>query len=524
MSRLPAFLHVMQAIFVALVLACVFSCTKQSQDPSSAEKETQQKTEVKTGTKTEAKTEGRQEEPAPEETKGEDSAKSELDELMASAEKEAAQAKKAVEEKAAETSEKATGTLQAIVKEAEDRAEKAEETTEKATETSEKATGTLQSIVKEAEDRAEKAEETTEKATETAEKAAETAASKDPTLVPTVVWLPEPIECPDSQAKTEKEMKKYTETIPDTQVKFEMVPIPGGTFTMGSPADEKSREACEGPRFKAEIAPFWMGKCEVTWEEYSLWMELYDSAAKRTKKSGENKTPHQKLADAISCPTPPYSDMTFGMGREGYPALCMTQLAAMVYCKWLSAKTGRYYRLPTEAEWEYACRAGSTTPYYFGADSSKLPEYAWFLDNSSGKYHKIGQKKPNAWGLYDMHGNVAEWVIGFGLEDGYKKFEGKTVKSPIIAATEIYGRPVRGGSWLDEAQWIRVASRTFSDPSWKEQDPQIPKSIWYHTDADFIGFRLVRPLTLPSKKDAARYNVDEVQKAAYLEYKEFKGL
>jgi len=330
---------------------------------------------------------------------------------------------------------------------------------------------------------------------------------RDPTDVPAVVWLPKPvIRIPEAEATTEAEMKPYTEIIPGTEVKFDMVPIRGGTFKMGSPENEKGRKPDEGPQVEVTIEPFWMGKCEVTWDEYELWAMGLDQQRRKIKKI--EPTEQDRIADAIAIPTKPYTDMTFGMGKEGYPAVCMTQLAAKMYCKWLSAKTGRYYRLPTEAEWEYACRAGTTTAYSFGDDEEKLAEYAWFADNSDDKYQKVGKKKPNPWGLHDMHGNVAEWVLDRYDPDFYKTLVGKKVVNPWNPPDpkQEWGRVVRGGSWTDDADRLRSAARTASHKDWKMQDPQIPQSIWYLTDANFVGFRVVRPLKLPTPEEAAKYD------------------
>ncbi len=346
----------------------------------------------------------------------------------------------------------------------------------------------------------------------------------DPTVVPTVVWMLEPVPLPESKAAAEAEMKAYTERIPGTKVTFDMVPIPGGKFLLGSPPGEAHRAEHEGPQIEVEVEPFWMGRCEVTWEEYELWGMGLDAALH--KETEQELSPWDRLADTITRPTKPYSDMTFGMGKDGYPAICMTHLAAKVYCKWLSAKTGRYYRLPTEAEWEYAARAGTTTAYSFGDDPKDLGDYAWYFDNSDDQYHQVGKKKPNPWGLFDMHGNVAEWVLDQFKPDSYRSFTGKLVRNPLVFPETIYPRVARGGSWYDDADMLRSAARRGSNRDWKMNDPQIPQSIWYHTDAKFVGFRVVRPLRIPAAKEAARYDLDQAQKidlADYLEYLAGRG-
>lgn len=319
-------------------------------------------------------------------------------------------------------------------------------------------------------------------------------------------WLPEPYPVPNADAKTEADMKPYTEVIVGTDIKFDMLPIPGGKFIMGSPESEEGRKPDEGPQHEVELEPFWMAKYETLWEAYETW--AFELDKRRREQTKEQATKWDELADALARPTPPYTDMSFGMGKKDRPAVCMTMYAAQHFCKWLSAKTGRYYRLPTEAEWEYACRAGTKTAYFFGDDPADLDDYGWYFDNAEDKYHKVGEKKPNPWGLYDMTGNVAEWVLDQYVPDAYQKFAGKTVKNPIVPATKEFPIVVRGGSWTDDPELLRSAARRGSHPDWKMQDPQIPQSIWYLTDAPFVGFRVLRPLRLPTAEEAKLYEPD----------------
>jgi formylglycine-generating enzyme required for sulfatase activity len=307
------------------------------------------------------------------------------------------------------------------------------------------------------------------------------------------------VEVSNAMATTEKEMKPYTEIVVGSDAKFEMLPIPGGKFTMGSPESEAGRQADEGPQHEVAIEPFWMGKHEVCWdafEEYTMKMNAH-----RRKVLKRPATPNDKFADAMAHPTNPYTDMSFDMGKDHRPAVGMTHYAARMYCKWLTTKTGRYYRLPTEAEWEYACRAGTKTTYSFGDDTEKLDDHAWYFDNADGKYQKLGTKKPNPWGLYDMHGNVCEWVLDQYVPDSYAQFKDKTAANPFAPTKKLYSHVTRGGHFDDDPEMLRSAARRSSEKDWKKQDPQSPQSVWYFTDAKWVGFRVVRPLREPTEEE-----------------------
>jgi formylglycine-generating enzyme required for sulfatase activity len=279
----------------------------------------------------------------------------------------------------------------------------------------------------------------------------------------------------------------YKVTIPNTTVIYGMAPVPAGEFLMGSSGPGAKPD--EQPQHKVRLDAFWMQTHEVTWDSYLMFM-FADQA---------QETEHpDAMVDALSRPTGPHLEMSFGRGNNGFPAISMTQHAANKYAQWLSAKTGEFYRLPTEAEWEYACRGGSAKDI----PEAQLGEYAWFKSNSptatfsDGTYHPIGTKKPNAWGLYDMLGNVMEWTL-----DQYAPYTDATAENPWVKSKTSYPHVVRGGSWNDDAANVRCAVRVASDASWKELDPQLPKSVWYMTNAQWLGFRLVRPAKLPSAEE-----------------------
>ena len=210
-------------------------------------------------------------------------------------------------------------------------------------------------------------------------------------------------------------------------VTMDLVHIPAGTFIMGSPKTEKDRRTDEGPQRKVTISkPFFMGVTEVTQEQYEAVM-------------GKNPSKYKD-------PENPVETVSWD--------------AAVEFCKKLSAKTRHSIRLPTEAEWEYACRAGTKTRFYFGKDDKRLGDYAWHKGNSGKKVHPVAQKKPNAWGLYDMPGSVWEWCA-----DWYEwKYYAKAKAVDPQGATSGIGRVTRGGDWGDSGGFVRSAVRFWAPP------------------------------------------------------------
>ena len=298
--------------------------------------------------------------------------------------------------------------------------------------------------------------------------------------------------CGPAQPSADTVFQKYEQLIPGSSVKFTMVPIPAGTFNMGSSGNDKMKEADELPQHAVSLGAFWMGAHEVTFDEYNLFFN-------------DPSLSQNILTDAVTRPSSPYIDMTLGMGKDGgFPANSMQQYGALMYCKWLYKKTGIFYRLPTEAEWEYACRAGTSTAFPFGDDETKLGEFAWYSSNSENRYHKVGLKKPNAWGLHDMLGNVGEWVLDQYQQDYYTTVTANAV-DPVRLPEARHPRTVRGGAYNDEVKDLRSANRRMSDLVWNRRDPQIPRSRWWNADAPFVGFRIVRPVKQPTPGEAENF-------------------
>ena len=303
------------------------------------------------------------------------------------------------------------------------------------------------------------------------------------------------------------EFKSFTELIPNSSVSFNMMAIPGGTFKMGSPADEPFRREDEGPVREVELSPFFMAEVEVTWDEY-LTFYAQTSAEGRSTDTEGIRSKQAAETDAISGATPPYGQPDQGWGMGQRPAISFTHHAAETYCRWLSQVTGKTYRLPTEAEWEYACRAGTETPYFFPGDPTKFEKsglraklskndttvintYIIYKGNSPSKTQPPEMVKPNPFGLKNMLGNVAEFCSDWYQSGTYSEYPEGIIKDPSGPETgEEY--VVRGGSFMDMAGSVRSAARGYTKTDeWLKTDPQIPKSIWWYSDCFHVGFRVV---------------------------------
>ncbi|MEE0690203.1 MAG: SUMF1/EgtB/PvdO family nonheme iron enzyme, partial [Bacteroidaceae bacterium] len=303
-----------------------------------------------------------------------------------------------------------------------------------------------------------------------------------------------------------KEFKNFTETVPTTHMSINMVAIPGGTFEMGSNEGDAYSQADEYPKHKVTVSPFFMAELEITWNQY--WAFYLQTMS-------EGRTPPEKIyanntrpdVDVISGPTPPFGAPDQGWGMGDRPAITMTHYAAQTFCQWLSLKTGKKYRLPTEAEWEYAARGGTDTPYFFegkpgsytnegfwaeffGADTTTINGFAIYANNSKARTQEPTKVMANPFGLKNMLGNVMEYCQDFYAEDAYSKVKDGAVDPKGPESGEHF--VVRGGNYQDDAKDLRCAARRRSDyETWLKTDPQKPKSIWWLSDMKGIGFRVV---------------------------------
>ena len=314
----------------------------------------------------------------------------------------------------------------------------------------------------------------------------------------------EPVDVYTEPARVEG-LVDYTEFIPGSRVSFKMKAIPGGTFIMGSPEDEAFREMNEGPQREVSVGSFYLGQLEVSWNEY---LAFFKQAGAQGKTSDAYLNLPLKDVDAISGPTPPWGAPDQGWGQGERPAITMTHHAATVYCQWLSRVTGKKYRLPSEAEWEYAARGGTSSPYFFegdpkrysgsgirnklfGVDTSTINSYVVYQENSPSRTEIPGNREANPLGLVNMLGNVAEFCGDWYVADAYGTYPDGLLMNPA-GPTEGSEHVIRGGSYRDAADRVRCAARDQTRKEvWLSTDPQNPKSIWWYSDCTFVGFRVV---------------------------------
>jgi len=306
-----------------------------------------------------------------------------------------------------------------------------------------------------------------------------------------------------TEATSVSEFVNFSENIPGTSVSFDMVAIPAGSFTIGSPADEYAHSTNEAPQLKVDVTQFWMGKTEVSWDEFLAFFAETNSQGHASDK----KTEVPENVDAITGPTAPWGAPDQGWGKGSRPAITMSHYAAEVYCQWLSKKTGKKYRLPTEAEWEYACRGGKDTPYFFdgspkdytnqgfmksilGAKTDVISEFAVYANNSQMKTQEPSFVKENPFGLLNMSGNVWEFIADYYSDDTYGQYGGEVSDPSGPEDGEEY--VIRGGAFDSDAIELRSANRDKTQTEkWLVTDPQMPKSIWWYSDSKNVGFRVV---------------------------------
>ncbi|MDD4646085.1 MAG: SUMF1/EgtB/PvdO family nonheme iron enzyme [Bacteroidales bacterium] len=302
-------------------------------------------------------------------------------------------------------------------------------------------------------------------------------------------------------AKVEK-FESFVEKIPTTDVSFKMVAIPGGTFTMGSPDDEPYHKSDEGPVKEVTVSQFYMAEVEVSWDEF---LAYYAQTARPGKTAVKYDLDTIKTVDAIIGATPPYGQPDQNWGKGKRPVISASYTSALTYCKWLSIVTGKKYRLPTEAEWEYAARGGKETPYFFEGnpesfvkskflskkkDTTMINRYVVYKENSQAKTQEPSFVLANPYGLKNMLGNVAEFCSDWYAPDTYSRYKEPLVdpKGPAKGTEHV----VRGGSYKSPADQVRVAARESTHTQdWLRTDPQSPKSIWWYSDCFFVGFRVV---------------------------------
>jgi len=267
-----------------------------------------------------------------------------------------------------------------------------------------------------------------------------------PSLTPSVTFPPSD----GTGAGTSKQhLELFELLVPGTTSQLVLVPIPAAAESH----PDGSRVA---------LSPFLASTTEITWDMYDAFVFAMDRA------ETEKDPP-----DAFARPSKPYITMDRGFGHAGYPVISVSFRGASEFCRWLSARTGQRFRLPTEAEWQHAARGGlvnSTAAQ--NPDPAALDAAAWYQANSKlrgrATTRPVGKKAANGYGLHDVQGNAAEWTVGP---------DGKGV--------------LRGGSFKESAASVGVDARVPDDPAFNATDPQIPKSVWWLADGPFAGFRVV---------------------------------